>query len=778
MKQLVFIAMLTMIFNAVAQKDSCKVSVVFTVLDYHNKFPLTSVHCFIDGKKFEVESDENGTIRFEQNCVSKVDYSFGLNGYSTEKIALSVFKRDTSIVVYLDDHSSSLTEFSISVKRKEQAVFQTLQRVDSSKILESRSLSLGDVLKNIPGVSSLNTGNSVVKPVLHGLHSNRLLLVQHDLRQEGQQWGVEHAPEIDPFTAGDFQVISGAASVRYGSDAIAGVVLIQPKKLRDSSGFNGEINLIGTSNGRGGTSSAFLDFRPKKWNSLAFRLQGTLKKNGNLRAPDYYLVNTGQEESNYSATAEYKKDKFSVQVYYSQFNTKLAIFSASHIGNLTDLKKAFNSEIPLETGGFSYDINRPYQGIFHELLKVKLDWKLNRHSDLSLVYGRQYNKRFEYDKHRPLNDSLAALNKPELEFRLTSHSVDLIHDLKLKRKVHLQSGVNLAYQGNTYSGRPLIPNFRQITVGVFSILQYKSKRYNYELGVRQDVRSLEVFKFQLDANGNNTLITPQYFYSNLSFNVGVMREWKSGIQAKLNVGKSWRSPSIAEMYSSGLHHGAAAIEYGDPNLKKETSYQLNAQFSYSGNQRWKVIVGPYLNIMDGFIYREPTKEPILTIRGAYPGFKFVQKDVVLYGVDVDLNYSINAHWYGSLKGALVRANERESGLFVIGMPADRATIELGYLQERLNNRIKKVKGYVAFSAVNKQWRVPSGMDFALPPTGYVLVQMGLSAQVMINNQPLQLGITVLNAFNKAYRDYLDRFRYFADAAGRNVQVRIGIPLGK
>ncbi|MBL0052920.1 MAG: hypothetical protein IPP29_16105 [Bacteroidetes bacterium] len=183
--------------------------------------------------------------------------------------------------------------------------------------------------------------------------------------------GIEHAPEVDPFIANKLSVIKGANSIRYGSDAIAGVILIETKPLRDSAGIGGELNLIGMTNGRAGTASAYLEGNFKKLNPLSWRVQGTLKQGGNISAPDYILVNTGLKEYNFSYALGWKKKNYGAEIFYSQFNTTFGIFSASHIGNLTDLNKAFNSPVPLETGTFTYKIGRPFQHTEHELFKLK-----------------------------------------------------------------------------------------------------------------------------------------------------------------------------------------------------------------------------------------------------------------------------------------------------------------------------------------------------------------------------------------------------------------------
>jgi outer membrane receptor protein involved in Fe transport len=123
------------------------------------------------------------------------------------------------------------------------------------------------------GVAVLQTGSTIAKPVIHGLHSNRLLILNNGIRQEGQQWGSEHAPEIDPFIATSLKVIKGANTVRYGSGAMAGVIVVEPGELRDSTGIGGEVNLVGFSNGRSGTVSGIIEGRPQLLPNWGWRVQ-------------------------------------------------------------------------------------------------------------------------------------------------------------------------------------------------------------------------------------------------------------------------------------------------------------------------------------------------------------------------------------------------------------------------------------------------------------------------------------------------------------------------
>ncbi len=80
------------------------------------------------------------------------------------------------------------------------------------------------IAKNAPGFSSVKTGPNVSKPFINGLGYNRVLTSYDGMRVETQQWGDEHGVPIDDYAVERAEVIKGAASLMYGSDAIAGVL--------------------------------------------------------------------------------------------------------------------------------------------------------------------------------------------------------------------------------------------------------------------------------------------------------------------------------------------------------------------------------------------------------------------------------------------------------------------------------------------------------------------------------------------------------------------------
>ena len=176
------------------------------------------------------------------------------------------------------------------------------------------------------------------------------------MRQESQQWGFDHAPEIDPFIANKLTVVKGTAAVQYGSDAVAGVILVETDTLPSHDHFAGKVGVHGMSNGWQGGVSAMVE---KGFHSgIGLRAHATVKRSGDKHAADYNLTNTGFSELNGSLSAGFTRGLNSVEVSYSLFTTTIGILRSAHIGNLTDLEEALERDEPFIIEDFSYEIKK------------------------------------------------------------------------------------------------------------------------------------------------------------------------------------------------------------------------------------------------------------------------------------------------------------------------------------------------------------------------------------------------------------------------------------
>lgn len=713
--------------------------------------------------------NEKGEFKFSGICKGNYQLVVHQIGFKDSVISFKLDK-DFKVVAKLTQSTTKLKEVEVIHKRAEMAQTQTVSAIKAKELDQTRGKSLGDALKTVSGVTTLNTGGTISKPMIHGMQGYRVLILNNGIRQEGQQWGNEHAPEIDPFIAQKLSVVKGANSVRYGSDAMAGVILIEPNDLPDTASLTGEINLVGMSNGRTGVASAIFQGYFDELKYVSWRVQGTLKKGGTIHTPDYYLRNTGLEESNFSGAFGYKRKVWGAEMYYSQFNTKIGIFSGAHVGNLRDLKNAFAGKKPTDSlAPFSYGIDRPFQAIEHELVKARAYVNITSKWSLKMQYAYQYNIRKEYDAHPSNIDSIAALNKPELDYRIISKTADAVLEHLNIKSFRGMIGASYMKQENVYLGRYFVPNFVNQTWGMFLTERFTSKFIDVEAGARYDEKGLSSYFYH-----GTKFNTPRIHISNVSWNTGVIYKPKSYLNIFLNVGSAWRAPAPNELYSDGIHHGAGSIDRGNPDLKTEQVYNVTLT-GLLQLEKIKVELTGYDNEFTNFIYADPAPKPELTIKGAYPLFLYKQANVRIAGIDSKVSTKVINHIELAAKAMILRAWNYTINNYLIYMPADRYSGEMKMYTD-FSKKVKDAYFQIGYEHVLKQFRVPLFADFAPPPPAYGVVSAEIGTTFKFRQQAITITLTGDNLLNKAYRDYLDRFRYFCDSQGRNFTLRIKMPL--
>ena len=714
--------------------------------------------------------NEKGEFKFDGICKGSYQLVIHQMGFKDSVIAIKL-EKDIKLVAKLTESTTKLKEVEVVHKRVEMAQTQTVSSIKAKELDQTRGKSLGDALKSVSGVTTLNTGGTISKPMIHGMQGYRVLILNNGIRQEGQQWGNEHAPEIDPFIAQKLSVVKGANSVRYGSDAMAGVILIEPNDLPDTASLTGEVNLVGMSNGRTRVASAIFQGYFDNLKYFSWRIQGTLKKGGTIHTPDYYLKNTGLEENNFSGAFGYKRKVWGAEVYYSQFNTRIGIFSGAHVGNLRDLKNAFAGGKPKDSlAPFSYDISRPFQDIEHELVKARSYVNITSKWSLKMQYAYQYNIRKEYDAHVSNVDSIAALNKPELDYRIISKTADAVLEHLNIRSFRGMVGASYMRQENVYLGRYFVPNFVNQTWGMFLTERFTSRLIDVEAGARYDEKGLSSYFYT-----GKKFNTPRIHLSNVSWNTGIIYKPKSYLNVFLNVGSAWRAPAPNELYSDGVHHGAGSIDRGNPDLKTEQVYNVTLT-GLLQHEKMMVEITAYNNQFTNFIYADPSPEPEQTIKGAYPLFLYKQANVKISGIDLKLStHQLFDHVELSSKAMILRAWNYTIDNYLIYMPADRYSGDIK-IHTDFSKNMKDAYFQVGYEHVLKQFRVPLFADFAPPPPAYGLVAAEIGTTFKFGQQAITITLTGDNLLNKVYRDYLDRFRYFCDSQGRNFTLRIKMPL--
>src|SRR3712207_407313 len=197
----------------------------------------------------------------------------------------------------------------VSARRKIVSTNAVSDQLSKTTIDRSMGKSLAAMLEKVSGVSSIQTGTTVAKPVVHGMYGNRILMVNNGARQTGQQWGADHAPEVDMNNSGSIQVVKGADAVRYGSEALGGIIVMDQKTLPfRQKELKGKATSLYGSNGHRYAFVGQIESSLPFLRNIAWRVQGTYSNSGDRSTANYLLNNTGTREFNFSAGIGYDRE--------------------------------------------------------------------------------------------------------------------------------------------------------------------------------------------------------------------------------------------------------------------------------------------------------------------------------------------------------------------------------------------------------------------------------------------------------------------------------------
>ncbi|MGA1249142.1 MAG: TonB-dependent receptor [Candidatus Kapaibacteriota bacterium] len=753
-------------------------------LQQHSKKPLSSVR--ITNGMTGVMTDKSGHADFRISNTEQT-ITFSKPGYVSGSILIPGSNSDTTITLILQQ--SEFKGNAVHITGDRNSIYgvgsQEVNIINSEELDKHRGQTLGETLKRVTGLHTLQTGPSISKPILRGMHSQRLLISNAGIAQEGQQWGSEHAPEIDAFSIGSVEILKGAAGVEYGPGAMGGMIRIIPPQIPDTSHLSASVTIQGQSNNWQGAISPSLSWAHKQDNGNTIGIRGQIsgKQAGNARTADYVLGNTGFTELNGQLQGMYSLSSGGkITLTSSIFDTELGIFKGSHISNASDLLRAIERGHPFEEYDFTYDIDFPKQQIQHRLLSIQGIIPLEGIGLLEATYGWQRNDRAEFDAHnlRVPKDSIQALEqlliKPAMRLLLETYSGDIkLKDIQLYEHINMTFGIATQFQQNKRMGKVvLIPDYFMSAIGTYAIANAVYDDVIISGGIRYDTRQISIDKISSPTRLINDSVL---HFSGISMGGGFMWQLQDEWRMSLNLGQTWRPPQVNELYSYDIHHGTAQFEIGKRDLSPEQSRTVDMALIYD-SEDVSFDISLFHNQFDGFILLQPDRtRPTVTVRGSFPTFRYDQVQAKMYGTEIQGDYTFDDWLTFSLQGSLLRGDNLSSGNPLFLIPADRASAAIHAHRENVLNIFGDA--YIELRGTHVRWqdRFDPNLDYANPPASYSLFDINLGGTLLHGPlSGLAMNVSFQNIANTAYRDYLSRYRYFALDTGFNCIIRCIIPI--
>ncbi len=641
--------------------------------------------------------------------------------------------------------------------------------LEGEKLRRARGQSVGETMESMPGISGFSGSPLAVKPVIRGLSAQRALVLSDGVRIESQTWDEPQSPEIDALDLERIEVVRGAGSVLYGSDALGGVVNAiradLPSVERGDPALGAAILLNGFSNsaqGAGGISFGGA--------SGVYGYRG----NFSIRSASDYSAPAGTTAAGTRRDAGKVFNSGALEIDGSlragmrrEWGT--LTFDASHFGQTYYIapepgRKEY--ELNINTGLYDSLPAAPKQEILHEkgALFAQLPVSFGR-LELEAAYQRNSRREegvSESDADEKKKEALGI--KPEAQLVLNSVSLDARAHHNPAGLLTGTAGVSGVYQSNSTEGqKAIIPAYTSWNVAGFL---YESLRLAESLrgtgGIRFDSRGLKA-----EANTQLGNPTTTLNFSALTGSAGFAWELTGDLVLALNAGRGWRAPVAAELFFKGADEGAVRYKLGDATLKPEESFSLDGSLRYSA-PFLTAELSLFRNRIGRYIYPAPTTQVIDGLQV----YAYRQSDATLAGGEFSLQARL-ASWLIAGGGFdMVRGTNDATGAPLPFIPADRITAQVRCLAEEL-----LILKNAAFSLRARLYRRQDRIDLLeteTPP--YTLIDASLGGEVAIAGARCMIDLAVDNLLNRAYFDHLSRYKNYALNPGRNIVLRAEVPV--
>jgi iron complex outermembrane receptor protein len=694
----------------------------------------------------------------------------------------------------------TVTGVTGDTKLKHSTVPITL--VNAKELRSNASSNIIDAISRQPGMDQLTTGSGISKPIIRGLGYNRVVVMSEGVRQEGQQWGDEHGIEVDGGSVGSVEILKGPASLMYGSDAMAGVVILRPQPILPEGEMRGSFSseyqtnngLMGYSLNMGGNHSGFV------WDA---RWSG---KMAHAYWNDYDGYVPGSQFREMSGRLMLGLQK---QWGYSRLTGTLY----HQIPGITEGERnPLTGELTHgeDWSGHSYGKWLPYQQVRH--YKMVWDNSINlSYGTLKAVVGYQQNRRQEYEEahHHEHEDGEheeheehehGGEDEPSLYFKLHTVTYDLRYLTHEFRGWKLSGGVQGMWQQSQNLGfEYLIPAYKLFDIGVYATASKQWKRWTLNGGVRMDHRHLHGEALEEDGALRFTDFSRNF--EGVTGSVGAVWNVNDRLNLRINVARGFRAPNMSELGSNGAHEGALRYEIGNQQLKPEYSLQVDLGVDFT-SRYVSAQLALFANRIDNYIYLRGEGREI----DGHPVYSYTQNDARLLGFEagVDVHPIHSLHIENTFSYVDARQLHQTDELkYLPYTPAPRWTSKvkwelIHHSHPTVGAHSHHVHHSKGLSADNLY--IAAGMDYYLkqshvlsvdgtetPTPGYVLVNLSAGSDLTWRGRKIaELYVIADNLLNRTYQSHLSRLKY-ADInsvtgrqgvynMGRNISVKLVVPI--
>lgn len=613
--------------------------------------------------------------------------------------------------------------------------------LDEDALRRQQSVSIAHVLEGVPGVRTMSTGGEIGKPVIRGLSGPRVLVMDDGNRLEDYSWSDEDGPSVDARMADRVEIVRGPASILYGADAIGGVVNVLPAPLPDAIGRSSFVrtgieaygasnnNELGTALHGEGASGGF-----------GWRLTAIGRHSEALHTPLGELDNTGFTAVNGQAAVGVRGARGDLMARYVRYGGEFKLLEA-------------NGPPPGTVAGTDQG---PERKLADDRVQLHGNYRLTDRMGLEVSSQWQRHSLIEVSDEAP---GLAPGQEgTAFDLLLNTFSGDLLLHHSLGDHVSGTAGISGRSEVNDTRGPiPLVPHALIRSGGIYALEKIGFSHIDFLVGARGDVYGINA-----DPNVGLGFAGAAHTWNAATGEAGVIVRPIPSLGLAADIGRSWRAPTLFELYANGPQVSDARYLIGVPNLATEAGTSVDASIRWE-RPRVRAELSGYRHQIGNYVYLTPTSR----FKDSLRVFTYGEADARLWGFEGSLE--VEALPILTLRGGAdgVRGTNLETDDPLPLMPPLRGTVGAQWHSRELapDHRAwfgAEVELYAKQNRLNPE---------DIPTNGYTLLDLRAGIARPLLGRATTLDIEIRNALNKSYKSFLSRYKEFALNPGRNIIIR-------
>ena len=515
--------------------------------------------------------------------------------------------------------------------------FAPVTTVDGPTLNATGAASLGDALRDQPGISATTFAPGASRPVIRGLDNYRVRIQQDGLAAgDASAFGEDHGVPLDPLSASRVEVIRGPAALRWGGQAIGGVVNVISDRIATElpqravsgralgqydTGLNGWGGSLGATVAAGG-----------------FVLNGDMSG----RYTNDYRIPGGRGQANSGV----RSDSFGLGLSY--------IFDQGYIGTSVSQYRslygipggesaALGTSIDMEQFRWSSQGEYRPAGGFISAINFRLGYTRYSHNEI----GLEEHDHEEGDDHGPLSRVVHGGFRSQgwdgrLELRHVPVSTPLgeltgAFGLSYEREALRTTGEALEFLPPNSTDRYAAYLFEELALRPGTRVQAAARIE----GVRVGGSTAAFPTGYLPAGEELANVARSRSFLPVSLSLGVLQDLPRDLQLRLTGQYSQRAPSAAELFSRGSHHASGTFDIGNPNLGMESALSVELGLARRVGA-WRFDASTFFSHYNNFIYRGLTGNTcghefdscVAAPGGEFQQTVYGQRDARFYGLEL------------------------------------------------------------------------------------------------------------------------------------------------